>query len=157
MRLEREQLAMLKEILLDKSLADDSGCWIWQGSKSGGTGYGHFNKFKQTLSAHRVAYQIWNGSIPDGMCVLHMCDVRACCNPEHLFLGTHADNVADKVSKDRQSAGRGERHGKSKLTERAVKVIRVRFVDGASHGKLAARYMVSKSAIRHIVTNRTWR
>lgn len=80
--------------LIDK--ANDRGCWLWTGSLDPG-GYGRY----RSQRAHRAAWTLTNGPIPDGLWVLHHCDVRRCINPDHLYLGTRADNVRDAVVRDR--------------------------------------------------------
>ena len=87
----------------------ESGCWIWMGVVQG-KGYGRMNINNKSIAVHRAAWEEYNYPIPCGMFVLHRCDVMQCCNPEHLFIGTHADNMADMVDK-----GRG-RNGKEKQT-----------------------------------------
>lgn len=74
-------------------------CWEWQRSTS--DGYGHMTYEKRYIIAHRAAYEFTYGAIPDGLFVLHRCDNRRCCNPDHLWLGTNRDNVLDSVSKGR--------------------------------------------------------
>jgi hypothetical protein len=86
-----------------------SGCWIWNREHSS-FGYGTINAFGRKQMAHRVAWQLFRGPIPDGFLVCHRCDIPGCVNPNHLFLGTPADNAQDMVSKSRQS--RGLRHSK---------------------------------------------
>jgi hypothetical protein len=79
---------------------DENGCWIWQGSTINGYGQAGFPDRKQS-SAHRLSYKTHKGDIPDGVLVLHRCDVRNCVNPDHLFLGTHSDNIHDCIDKGR--------------------------------------------------------
>jgi hypothetical protein len=99
-----------------------------------------------------------HGPIPNGMLVCHTCDNRPCINIEHLFLGTHADNSSDMVSKGRQA--QGERNGNAKLTLEQVTEIRSRYVPRSAHANtytLAREFGVSRSAISLIVNTRQWR
>lgn len=134
------------------------GCRLWFGAcVPRGYGVTHFENRQQY--AHRVAWQIERGPIPGGMLVLHRCDVPACINVDHLFLGTDADNTADKVNKGRCNPARGERAGKAKLTEGIVREIRAiykpydRKFGGAALAKL---YGVSSSVVTGLINNRYW-
>lgn len=77
-----------------------SGCWLWTASLNDG-GYGLFCLDGKDRTTHRVSWRLYRGEIPEGLCVLHKCDTRACVNPDHLFLGTYKDNNNDCVAKKR--------------------------------------------------------
>ena len=82
------------DCLLEKIEIDGDGCWIFIGAVTN-KGYGKMKIRQSNQLAHRVSYRVHRGAIPDGMCVLHRCDAPPCCNPEHLFLGSHGDNEQD--------------------------------------------------------------
>ena len=90
----------------------ESGCWLWRGTMDPVTGYGRLSVRRRSVGAHRVSYLINAGLIPDGMSILHACDVRLCVNPAHLYAGTQADNMRDAVERGRMASG--DRH-KSRL------------------------------------------
>lgn len=122
----------------------DDVCWLWTGGQS--EGYGQFN-YRDAMGcprverAHRVMWRLTFGPPPPGMCVLHRCDVRRCCNPAHLFLGTRTDNMADKMAKGR---GRGPT---PKIPPTAISAIRASTEPAPV---VAARYGVSRSLITAI-------
>jgi len=132
--------------------ADDNQCWEWKAMLFP-NGYGRMKVGGKDTLAHRIAWMHPNYIIPKGMCVCHRCDVRACCNPDHLFLGTRADNSRDMVSKMRQQVG--EQRWSAKLT--SSQVVEIRLSSDVSAHVLAARYGVSYSAIKDILCRKTWR
>ncbi len=132
-----------------------NNCWEWTAAKQG-AGYGTIGVDGKVVQAHRYSYELHYGPIPEGMSVLHHCDNRACVNPDHLFLGTNADNIADKMNKGRQA--RGITHSRARLTEAQVIEIRRKYAKGhISHAMLAAEYHVSISAIANITQRITWK
>lgn len=134
------------------------GCWLWQGSVFQGTGYGRMKIHQKTYRSHRLAWVLTNGSIPDGLYVCHRCDVPLCCRPDHLFLGTPAENYADMVAKGRRAEFvAGEGHGKHRLTASDVLDIRQSYeAGGISMRKLGAMYGVHLATIHLIITRRNW-
>lgn len=92
-----------------KKLASKKGCWLFTGSLNRG-GYGQAWMNKKRISAHRMAWLLEGGDIPEGMCVLHKCDVRNCVNPDHLWIGTFAENNADRDAKGRRVSVYGDSH-----------------------------------------------
>ena len=142
----------------DKVAKTDGGCWEWTASKF--LGYGKFRLNGKLERAHRVSYLLLIDEIPDGMHVLHKCDNRACVNPDHLFLGTNSDNVADRETKGRGAAQnrRGENHPLNKLKENDVRTIRRRYAEGdVSTYELAEEFRVWNTTIGAIINRKTWR
>lgn len=129
-----------------------SACWKWVASKDP-YGYGRFQINGKPHKAHRVAYEIYHGPIPDGMCVLHTCDNPSCVNPEHLWTGTNADNMADKRSKGRNRMG--EAVPQSVLTEKQV--IEIRSLKGiATQQVIATRFNISQTTVSRILRRVYW-
>jgi hypothetical protein len=132
---------------VDKS-AGDGGCWPWTGAVNS-DGYGNFGKGRGSAKAHRVAWEMSVGPIPDGLQVLHHCDNPPCCNPAHLFLGTHTDNMRDMVRKGRD--------GRRRLNEEIVQQARRLWREGWTQRAVADRYGVSEATIFLAVHGQTWR
>ena len=108
------------------------------------------------LLAHRVAWWLTHGAVPEGMCVCHHCDNPGCVNPAHLFLGTPTDNIADMVLKDRQYRPKGENNSNAKLTEEDVRAIRREHAT-TTQRELARKYGVHNATISLIVRRQIWR
>ena len=142
----------LKERLLSRFTPDPkAGCWEWTAAKSKG-GYGQIRSRHGLHYAHRTSFELHFGPIPAGMFVCHRCDNRACINPEHLFVGTNAENVADKVAKGRQP--RGSNQSGAKLNE--ADVLAIRAASGVRQRDLAARYNVDQGLISQIRAGKKW-
>lgn len=138
----------------------EDGCWIWCAGRNK-KGYGIMRWRKKMTLAHRIAYELAFGEIPDGLLVLHNCpdgDNPSCVNPAHLWLGTNADNVADRVRKGRSKPRRGEQHGRAKLTADDVRNIRALYAEGElSQRQIGELYGITQQHIGHIVNHKTWK
>lgn len=136
----------------------ETGCWIWMGAtKELGYGVIGLGRREQgTAKAHRVSYELYVGTIPIGMNVLHRCDIPSCVNPHHLFLGTLSDNMIDCVKKKRNYLpdNNGEKASWSKLTLENVQHIRLKLMTGPEYAKL---YQVCKSTIYAIWGGANWK
>ncbi len=137
-------------------------CWEWTAGTDTG-GYGSIWVCGKPEQAHRVAYVLTYGAIPDGLWVLHNCpggDNRACVRPDHLFLGTHTDNMIDMWAKGRGKINPpwGESHPFAKLTEAQVMEIRARYEQGGiTQSCLASEFGISQTHVKDIVKGRKWK
>lgn len=126
------------------------GCWIFNGGKSGGNGYGALrDENGRTDYAHRISHKLFKGPIPDGAMVLHTCDCRSCANPEHVYAGTHAQNMQD--AKDRE---RYVRRGKLRAAQ--VLEIVAKSAKGKSRFELSEKFHVSPESIARILQGKTY-
>ncbi|HET7133953.1 MAG TPA: HNH endonuclease [Gammaproteobacteria bacterium] len=133
-----------------------SGCWLWLGNALTGSNRARFQIGTRKYLAARVAWKLATGADPGTLFVCHRCDNPGCVNPTHLFLGTDADNAADKVRKGRSLVG--EHNPFSKLSQNQVSEIRRRYwADGESQHDLAAAFGVSRGAIANVVQGKNWR
>jgi hypothetical protein len=130
----------------------NGGCLLWSGAAS--EGYGTLRIARKKVFTHRLSWELANGPIPKGMHVLHRCDVRACVNPAHLFLGSNADNVADMVAKGRNSVG--ERNGQAKLTRLLVQDISCRLEAGETGTAISHALGVSEKTVSSIKKGKSW-
>jgi hypothetical protein len=156
----------------------DDDCWIWTGSRDR-KGYGSFRGADgQTILAHRMAWLLEYGQIADELCVLHACDAPSCVRPDHLFLGTVAENNRDMAAKGRHATRtslehlrrganhprrlhpetvlRGERHPMARLTALDVEAMRREHESGKSGAEIGRRYGVSPGHARKVVKGEAW-
>ncbi len=133
------------------------GCWLWTGSIDTG-GYGTIQIRQRICLTHRLSWLLHKGDVPEGLYVLHRCDVRNCVNPEHLWLGTYADNNRDAREKGRWKPEFGESIGTSKLTTSNVRKIKSEFAaGGVSKAALGRRFGVTDVMIGNIVRGKWWK
>jgi hypothetical protein len=124
-------------------------CWLWIGGRNAST-QGRFAYSKTRVGlASRYSWELHYGAIPEGLEVCHRCDTPACVRPDHLFLGTHLDNMRDSVAKGRNYT--------PKLSAEKVREIRERFAHGESKNSLSKAYGVARSVIRGVVNQTLWR
>jgi predicted XRE-type DNA-binding protein len=136
----------------------ENGCWLWtSGTRLNGKGVPyprHWTDDFKSIGAHRFAYELAHGAIPKGMYVCHKCDTPLCVNSDHLFVGTHNDNMRDMVQKNRSFTGRGEnKKGRAKLTNEQAKEIRK---INASQSKIAKLFGVSQNTISRIKSGESY-
>ena len=145
-----------KEKIWDMYYKDSNGCWIFTGTPSTGNGYKRFTLNGKQTTAHRASYIIANGDIPDGMFVCHKCDNPACINPEHLFLGTHQDNMDDMKKKGRAAriCHLGTKSPRAKFTKEQV--LEIRSSDKTTRA-IASFYGVSHGVIWAIKTKKSYK
>ena len=137
---------------IDRGAEDE--CWHWSGRIL--NGYGSISAYSREWLAHRLLWIELNGPIPDGLAVCHTCDNPACCNPKHLWLGTWAENNADRASKGRSGDMRGEKSGKAILTEDQVIYI-LRNVKGyGDQTRIAKELGVDATTVNKIVNRHHW-
>lgn len=150
----KRTLKSLSERLFKHTVKTEQ-CWLWVGPKQlsgyGQISYGDLSN-RQAISSHRLSWQLHNGPIPDGLSVLHKCDVRNCVNPAHLFLGTQADNMRDMKEKKRGAVG--TQLPQTKLTKEIVLEIRN---SEEPNNALARKFGVSRAAINQIRLRNRWK
>lgn len=131
------------------SVCPESGCWLWTGARHP-RGYGRIRIRGRSVAAHRYSWELHRGPVRCGLHVLHRCDTPACVNPDHLFLGTHGDNMADMREKGRARAGGKVRW--QKLTPGLHVEVRHRYQQGdVTQRELAEEFGVAQSMISYIV------
>lgn len=174
-------------VFTHRLMEDPNGCWLWQGSIRTGRKYGTVGFRSKIYLAHRLSWKLAFGEVPESLCVCHICDVPACVRPDHLFLGTHQENMRDMMAKGRQRSvtgdahysrreperlargdqngsrlhpekmPKGEDHGMVILTEELVLEIRAARAAGEKLKPLAYRYGVAECTISAIAHRRLWK
>lgn len=150
------------EKLLSKTYPEpNTGCWLWAGMLNV-SGYGIMKsaalpQFKTPLT-HRISYFLHNGEFNYSLHVLHKCDTPTCINPDHLFLGTHQDNIADRVKKNRSNRVglKGEKGSMAKLTSKDIDEIR-RLRGTMCQRLIGEKFNVKQSTIHYILSGKTWK
>jgi hypothetical protein len=154
-----------KEELLEKLMKNvypepNTGCWLWSGMVNV-SGYGIMKaaslpQFKTPLT-HRLSYFLHKGEFDYSLNVLHKCDNPICVNPEHLFLGTHLENMIDRKTKNRtnRAAPKGSKCGASKITEDVV--LKIRSITNKTQKQIADSFGLTQSAVHYIVSGKTWK
>lgn len=149
---------MIASLLTKRTLAkfsrpeSDAGCWLWVGSRTR-DGYGlvvvQRSMRRVAHLAHRIAWEMHNGPIPDGACVCHRCDQPLCIRPDHLFLGTHTENMRDAAAK-----GRTHRQRKPRIPDTTRDAVRRESEAGATAGQLVARHRIALVTVKRILRER---
>lgn len=141
---------------VDRGTGDS--CWRWNGARNK-EGYGRVRCGARIQLAHRVAYRLQCGDIPDGALVLHRCDNKRCVRPDHLHLGDYAANMREASERGLivRVPARGERCGRHKLTDADVRSIRARSATGISRTALAREFKVTSQQVGAIVLGKSWR
>jgi hypothetical protein len=139
----RRTEAQVRELIESMPRDPETGCWVW--NRATRQGYGAFGWLGTVYDVHRLSYALYNGQEPGELQVLHQCDNRPCCNPQHLFLGTQKDNIDDMYTKQRQA---------SKLTPEQV--IEIRGRRGENQSALGREFAVSQSMISATQRGASW-
>jgi len=134
-------------------------CWLWNRSLVN-YGYGVYRSGDKMVRPHRFSWEKFNGEILNGLLVCHKCDVRSCVNPNHLFLGTHKDNLQDMYKKGRRKASHGEKHYRSKLKDSQIQEIKELYSRGRTkfnQRELSEIYKIERSVISRIVNGKAYK
>lgn len=131
------------------------GCWNWSGTKQR---YGRMKIGNRMQLAHRVSWEIHRGQVPDGLCVLHRCDNGICVNPDHLFLGTHTDNMRDRQEKHRWEPPRlvGELNPCAKLSLGKAEEMRTLYRLGMLQREIGNKFGVTQGAVSEVIHKKRW-
>lgn len=157
-----ENIKILKQRILNSIKKNEDNCWLWQGylcepKKLYGLTSSNLDGKKKKILSHRLSYRLFKGEIPNGMYVLHSCDVPLCCNPEHLHLGTAQDNINEMKERGRERKALGEKNRHAKLNDNIVLEIRKLYRNGLTQAQIMEKFNLPSSTTSYIVNNKTWR
>lgn len=154
---DEELIALLERELRYPIQITDCGCWLFTGGSKNNF-HGSLYYKGQPWQAHRLSFALTKGPIPEGLNVLHSCDVGMCIRPVHLFSGTQIDNIADMDAKGRSNRPQpGTKNGRALLTEQDVFEIRRLAADGMAPILIWEKYNVGQTAIHKIIHRKTWK
>ena len=149
--------ALAQNTILSRCVPEpNTGCWLWL-NRIGDQGYGHIDiDGRENIGAHVVSWLVFRGGpVPDKLFVCHVCDLRCCVNPNHLFLGTCNDNNQDMVTKGRHA--RGESHGSARLVADDIATIKSMRAAGYSTLEIGTKFGVGRGTIARIISGRRWK
>lgn len=153
--IERESYDEDMKLKLHGKIQNANGCWEWKGFRLK-TGYGKFSYKRKSYLAHRISWYLFNGPIPDYLCVCHKCDNPPCINPEHLFLGTQVDNIQDMIKKNRRDF-KGENAPYRKLSSNQVLKIRELIQNGVKQKEICRIFDITQGHVASIKYRRCWK
>jgi len=143
-------------VLRNIEVDGETGCWNWKKCTSV-DGYGRVQWRGDNIGAHRLSWMLFNGKIKDGLCVCHVCDNRKCVNPEHLWLGTQTENIADMDAKGRRREYGRDSSPLAKLDRKTVLEIRKTWSPAKGRAdEFSDRYGVSRTQIYRILSGASW-
>ncbi len=157
-----EYIANTKKRLLSTCEINENSCWNWKGylcapKKIYGLTSSTLDGKKKKILAHRLAFRLWKGDIPQGMFILHSCDNPLCLNPDHLHIGTPKKNMDEMKERGREKKALGEKNGYAKLTNKKVLEIRESFKKGLGVREISRKYKITSSSASYITRNITWK
>jgi len=149
----RQRFKTVDQRFEEKYTKRPNGCWVWNSQNS-------YPKFWTGAGYEKAGRYLWQKihkvALASSECVCHHCDNPRCVNPDHLFLGSHTDNMIDKAAKGRTFRGVGRLNGRAVLTKRKADAIRCLYREGFCQDEIAARYGVGQSTVSRIIRGKVW-
>lgn len=155
MNLKRKRNLTIKQRFDSKYIVNENDCWIWQDTLKTTFGYGILRVNGKSIRATHISLHLHKGiTVPTGHCVCHICDVKSCVNPDHLFVGTQKDNMSDMAQKKRSLIG--ERNPNAKLNSTMVSLIREASKEGFSIASISRYFKIGAATIGKIARHKNW-